>query len=110
MASSKLCALLLALTKTITIDVKTMTDIVKPIANILADTVAPIHSELTVVAADTHHHIIREFAIEKSLAIPLNTSRASSLTFLVMFSQSVVLTANTHVLPSVGMSTQVILV
>ena len=43
-------ALLLALTKSTIIEVKTMTDIVKPIAKILADAVAPVHPELTVVA------------------------------------------------------------
>ena len=42
--------LLLTLTKTITIDVKTITDIVKPIVNILAVAVAPVDPELTAVA------------------------------------------------------------
>ena len=43
-----LCARLLALTINIMMDVNTMTDIVKPIANTLADAVAPVHPELAV--------------------------------------------------------------
>ena len=42
-----------------------------------------------------------------SLEIYLNTPRASSLTFPVMFPQTMI---NTHVLPLVGMSTQVTVV
>ena len=45
--------LLLDFTKTIMIDVKSITDIVRPITNILADAsaVAPVHLELIIVAA-----------------------------------------------------------
>ena len=46
MASSILCALLLALIKTIMTDVKSITDIANPVANMLADAVAPIHPAL----------------------------------------------------------------
>ena len=49
MARSILLALLLAFIKTMMIDVNTIMDIVKPIANILADAVAPAHPELTIV-------------------------------------------------------------
>ena len=51
MASSILRALLLALIKTIMIDVKTITDIANPIANILADAVAPVHPALAEMIA-----------------------------------------------------------
>ena len=47
MARSILCALLLAfINKAMMIDVNTIMDIVKLIANILADAVAPAHPEL----------------------------------------------------------------
>ena len=49
-ARSSVRVLLLAFIKTmIRIDVNTIMDIVKPIANILADAVAPTHPELTIV-------------------------------------------------------------
>ena len=44
-------ALLLVFITTIITDVKTITDTVNPIANILADAVAPMHPELIIVAA-----------------------------------------------------------
>ena len=43
-----LWALLFALTMMIMIDVNTTTDIVKPVAKILADAFAPVHPELAV--------------------------------------------------------------
>ena len=51
-----LIALLLAFIKTMMIDVNTIMDIVKPIANILADAVAPAHPELTIVDAPANNY------------------------------------------------------
>ena len=48
-ARSILLAFFLAFIKTMMIDVNTIMDIVKPIANILADAVAPTHPELTII-------------------------------------------------------------
>ena len=60
MANSILRALLLALIKTIMIDVKTITDIANPIANMLADAVAPVHPALaemtSVIVAEKKHY------------------------------------------------------
>ena len=94
-------------------DVKTMTDIVKPIASALAVAVAPVHLELITVAAGKYdiavvmrfnYYVINLMVINK-VYLPLLTSA-----FPVIFPQTTLLTANTHVSLSVDMSVQVILV
>ena len=51
-----------------------------------------------------------QFKIATAYALPLNIPQAFSLTVPVMFLQTAVLMANTHVLPSVGTSVQVTVV
>ena len=51
-----LIALLLAFIKTMMMEVNTIMDIVKPIANILADAVAPAHPELTIVDVPANNY------------------------------------------------------
>ena len=81
MARSILLALLLAFIKMMMMDVNTIMDIVKPIANILADAIAPAHPELIIVPANNYRMsnlVSPQLATNFShyyLCLPLNTPR-----------------------------------
>ena len=98
-ARSLLRAFLLVFTKTIIMDVKTIMDMVKPIANTLAVAVVPVHVHLE----------LNSVKFNNVLAVTVLNVR-NLLQLPVIFPQTTVCMAKMHILPSSGRSVQVTLV
>ena len=77
-------------------DVKTITDIVKPIVNTLAIAVVPVHAHLELNSVN--NNIVVTLNVRGLLQLP------------VIFPQTTVCTAKLHILSSLGKSVQVTLV
>ena len=93
-ARSLLRAFLLAFTKIIIMDVEAITDMVKPIPNILAVAVSPVHVHLQLNSVS----VLAVLNMRGLIQLPM------------IFPQTTVCMAMMHLLPSLGTSVQVTLV